>query len=271
MATKTLSSEGMGSAGNRLVWQDIDRGIFVFMAALLFITVLTGFIPSSIQKIAAVQAGERAPFLDVLHVHAVLMGMWITLLLTQASLVASNHGAIHKKLGMTSMILAPAMVVTGFLLVPANFALVWSLDPSQVPINVIEDIKARVSNIALAQIRIGILFPIMVGLALYFRRSDPDTHKRLMILATVLPMPAAIDRITWLPHTLPESPLSPDLYILLLVLPLFTYDLLRQKKLPRAYGYWAAGFFPSSIVIHMLWGSTWWMSTAPRLMGVESF
>jgi len=270
MVSNTLGSEGVAPTGSKLVLLDMDRWMFVFMASLLFITVLTGFIPSSIEKVAAVQAGERAPFLSVLHVHAVLMGAWITLLLTQASLVASKHGAIHKKLGMTSMVLAPAMVVTGFLLVPANFGLVWSLDPNLVPGNVIAEAKAGVSNIALAQIRIGVLFPIMVGLALYFRKSDPDTHKRLMILATVLPMPAAVDRITWLPHTLPGSPLSPDLYILLLISPLFVYDLLRQKKVHRAYVYWAAGFIPTSIVVHMLWSSPWWMSTAPKLMGVAS-
>jgi hypothetical protein len=270
MVTKSLGSEGLAPAGSKLVLQDIDRWIFVFMAGLFFITVLIGFIPSSIGKIAAVQAGERAPFLSVLHVHAVLMGTWITLLLTQASLVASKHGAIHKKLGMTSIVLAPAMVVTGILLVPANFGLIWSLDPSQVPINIIEETKAKISNIALIQIRIAVLFPIMVGLAFYFRKSDPDIHKRLMILATVIPMAAAVDRITWLPHTIPGSPISPDLYILLLISPLFVYDLFRQKKVHRAYVYWAAGFIPASIAVHLLWSSTWWMSAAPKLMGVES-
>jgi len=45
--------------------------------------------------------------------------------------------------------------------------------------------KAIVSNLALPQIRVGVLFPVVVGWALWVRRTDPDTHKRLMILATV--------------------------------------------------------------------------------------
>jgi hypothetical protein len=38
---------------------------------------LTGFIPDSLQKIAAVQSGARPPFPVVLHMHAVLMGSFL--------------------------------------------------------------------------------------------------------------------------------------------------------------------------------------------------
>jgi hypothetical protein len=45
----------------------LDRWIFVFMAAWFIAIVLTGFIPDSLEKIAAVKAGERPPFPLVLH------------------------------------------------------------------------------------------------------------------------------------------------------------------------------------------------------------
>jgi uncharacterized membrane protein YozB (DUF420 family) len=247
----------------------LDRWIFVLMALLLLVTVLTGFIPTSLEKIAAVQAGERAPFLPVLHVHAFLMGAWILLLLVQTSLVASDNRALHRQLGITAVVLMPAMVVTGFLLVPANFGIIWNLNPEIVPAQVIAETKVIISNIALLQIRIGILFPIMVGLALYYRKTDSDTHKRLMILATVLPIPAAVDRIFWLPNTMPDSPIGPDFYTLLLVLPLFAFDLLKKKGIPRAYVIWIAGWLPTAIIMHLLWNSPWWLSTAPKLMGME--
>ncbi|MBL4582625.1 MAG: hypothetical protein JKY29_12480 [Gammaproteobacteria bacterium] len=271
MASNTLAAEGLHLSGNKPAWQDADRWMFVFMAGLFLLIVLTGFIPSSIGKIAAVQSGERAPFLTVLHVHAFLMGTWILLLLTQASLVATKHGAIHQRLGMSSMVLMPAMVATGFLLVPANFGLVWGLDPSNVPSEVIAQRKEIISNIALAQIRTGILFPIIVSLALYFRKKDLGTHKRLMILATVIPIPAALDRISWLPNTMPFNPIAPNLYVLLLIFPLFAYDLLRHRTIPRAYMIWGAVWAPSAIVVYMLWGSSWWLSIAPKIMGVESW
>ena len=61
------------------------------MAVFVLATVLAGFIPASLGKIAAVEAGQRPPFPPVLHVHAVLMGAWVLLLLAQTSLVASNR------------------------------------------------------------------------------------------------------------------------------------------------------------------------------------
>ena len=77
-----------------------DRWIFVLMA-LWFITItLTGFIPTSLEKIAAVQAGMRPPFPMMLHAHAVLMGAFLVLLLVQALLVATGRQQRHQKLGL---------------------------------------------------------------------------------------------------------------------------------------------------------------------------
>ena len=268
MVSSAAELGGLKPIGGRPLGWDSERWVFLITASVLFLVVMAGFIPSSIGKIAAVRAGQRAEFLPILHVHAVLMGSWILLLLTQTSLVATDNHRLHKKLGLAAMGLVPAMVITGFLLVPASFGLVWSLDPAVVPAEFIASQKVVVSNIALAQIRIGILFPLFVGLALHFRNKDAQTHKRLMILATVLPLPAAIDRITWLPNTMPDSPIAPDLYVLLLVLPMFIVDLMRNRGIPRAYSYWLAGFVPTSIILNLLWNSDWWLSAAPRIMGV---
>ena len=60
----------------------IDRWIFVFMAAWFIAIVLTGFIPDSIMKVGMVRAGARPPFPLVMHLHALLMGTFLFLLLT---------------------------------------------------------------------------------------------------------------------------------------------------------------------------------------------
>ena len=88
------------------------------------------------------------------------------------------------------------------------------------------DVAIR-GNIALIQIQVGIVFAITVALALRARKRDFPTHKRLMVLAPIVAMPASVDRITWFPSTMPVSPLSPELYILLLATPIFAWDLYR--------------------------------------------
>jgi hypothetical protein len=250
--------------------RSLDRWIFPAMAALFFVTTLVGFIPSSMAKLAAVEAGQRPPLPPILHLHAVLMGSWLLLLLAQTSIVAADRRALHRKLGLIALVLVPAMVITGFVLVPTSYAMVWAMVASA-PAEMAEQMQGVLgfaTNIALVQFRMGILFPVLVGWALYVRRTDPETHKRLMILATVLPLPAAIDRIAWLPSTLPVSPLSQDLYVFVWILPLLVYDLLRHKRVPRAYFIWMAVNVPLVVVTHLLWGSEWWMTTAPKLLGV---
>src|SRR4051794_28887381 len=94
----------------------IDRWIYVFTAASFIVIVLTGFIPDSIAKVAAVQAGQRPPFPLVLHMHAVLMASFLLLLLTQTTLMATGRCEWHRRLGIAAFVLAPAIVVVGFVL-----------------------------------------------------------------------------------------------------------------------------------------------------------
>jgi hypothetical protein len=271
MAVNASDAMTLGRGVGSAVRPDVDRWIFVFMAALFVATALVGFIPSSIEKLAAIEAGRRLPFPPVLHVHAVLMGTWLMLLLTQASLVATGRRALHRKLGLAAFALMPAIVVTGLILVPTMHRMLWGIDGSLLPAPAaasIAESKIFVSNILLLQIRMGILFPVFVIWALSLRRKDPETHKRLMILASVVPLAAAIDRIGWLPTTLPASPVSPDLYMLVWILPMLAFDIVRRRRVPRAYVIWCGVGLPFMIVPHLLWGTSWWLATATKLVGV---
>jgi hypothetical protein len=249
-----------------------DQWIYVFMAALFVVTALLGFMPTSIDKLAAVEAGQRPPLPLILHAHAVLMGSWLTLFLAQATLMATGRREHHWKLGLVGVVLAPAIVLAMIGVTRSGWSLVASFSPDLVPPDVLDLRKFRVSNILLEQIRMIVLFPALVSWALLVRRSDPEAHKRLMILATVLPLPAAIDRMTWLlPMSLPESPSSVHLYTLLWLLPVLIYDVARRGSVHRAYLIGIALNLPFIIASHSLWGSSWWLEVAPRLMGVEGW
>lgn len=99
----------------------IDRWIHVFTAALLVALVLVGFVPDSVAKVAEIQAGTRAPFPWVLHLHAVLMGSFLALLLGQTTLVALGRRDLHAWLGRAAFVIAPALVIVGFILVPTMY------------------------------------------------------------------------------------------------------------------------------------------------------
>ncbi len=165
------------------------------------------------------------------------MGSWIVLLLAQTILMATGRPALHKQLGIAAFVLAPVLIVVGFMLVPAMRLPVANAilhGPPAVAAN-LRPIFEIMLNIVLVQIRIGVLFAVLVTLGLTARRTDSELHKRLMILATAAPLPAALDRMQWLPSTIPGGPLTIDLYPLAVLAPMFLWDLYRLKKVHKAY------------------------------------
>jgi len=248
----------------------IDRWIFVFMAAWFIVIVLTGFIPDSIMKIGLVRAGERPPFPLVMHMHAVLMGSFLLLLLAQTWLMATGRRAYHMQLGLASFVLAPALVVVGFILAPTMYYQTWDLLQTAPPEAKEKLRKALLvsENIKLVQIYAGVLFSLFLVIGLRARGRDVGLHKRMMILATALPLPAGIDRIHWIPSTLPVSPLSPILYTMAAVSPMFVWDVIRNRGIHKAYWIWLGVFLPVALVVNTLWDTPWWHATARQMLGV---
>jgi hypothetical protein len=240
-----------------------DRWIYVFMAGLFVVAVLAGFIPDSIRLFAAVESGQHPPLPPILHAHALVMGSWLLLFLTQTTLVATGRITQHRKLGLVGAVLAVAVLVVAIGLVKSRWSFLESLPP--------DVISPADSGILTEQIRELVLFPIFITWALLVRKTDSETHRRLMLFATLLPMPAAIDRITWIPTTMPDSPTSVHLGVLMLLLPVLIYDVWRRGRVHRAYVIGLALNVPFLVASHLLWGSPWWMAAAPKLMGSEAW
>jgi len=272
MATLADSNfgENLSPLSGNPISRAIDRWIYVYMAASFIVITLTGFIPDSIGLVAAAKAGKIPPLPVILHVHAVLMGSFLLLLLAQTTLAATGRTDLHRRLGRLAMILVPSLVLVGFVLVPTIYHSVWYPAQSAPPPAraELQQLVRRLDNIMLFQLRIGLLFALLIALGLRARTRDAGFHKRMMILATSVALPAAIDRIEWLPTTLPVSPISTDLYVLAIISPMFVWDLVRMRRIHRAYLVWFGAYITVSIALYAAWNAPWWHATAPRLMGV---
>ena len=250
--------------------QTIDRWIFVFMAMWFIAIVLAGFIPDSLMKIDAVQTGQRPPFPWVLHMHAVLMGSFLLLLLAQSWLMATGRKAQHMRLGIAGMVLAPALVIVGFVLAPTMYHMLWA-GAQAAPASKQAEMQFALGiweNILLLQIRIGILFSLFLAIGLTARGHDAGMHKRMMYLGTVMALPAGIDRIPWLWSSMPASPMSADVFTLSAIAPMFLWDVLRNRSVHPAYIFWLTVNLPFAIAVHGLWDTPWWHHTARQIMGV---
>jgi hypothetical protein len=115
-----------------------------------------------------------------------------------------------------------------------------------------------------------VYFTLFFAWALLVRTKDRETHKRMMILATLVLLPAGFARMACLPTTTPESYDALHAYMLLLLAPALAYDIARLGRPHSAYLIGLALLLPWLIATHFLWNSPWWHETASTLMGIVS-
>jgi hypothetical protein len=230
-----------------------ERHFHAGMAWLFVIVAVAGFAPRSL---AIVSGTMPSPPL-VVHLHAAVMASWVSLLAVQATLSLAGRMDLHRKCGAASLVVAPLVLIMliAITIVRQNAAAGTPAGPI-------------VNNILLVQIRAIVLFPTFFIWALRTRRTDPEMHKRMMLLATLVLLDAAIARMSWLPYNeFPKNYLAVHIYLLLLLVPALLHDLIRRGRIHRAWLWGLALTLPWVVATEFLWGSHWWREFGPKLVG----
>ena len=221
MATDAILTPASRQTVYRPVNRTLERVFFSGMAVLLCVCVFIGFSPTYFQ------AGMlRAPLPSpILHVHGAIFTLWMLLFLVQAALISAHRVKWHRSLGTVAFCLPPVMIVLG--LIAALDALhrdvqIGRLDPAA----------------SFAIPTIGIAVFTVVIYASWKARRRPDTHKRLILLATIGLVEAAFGRFPWSRMGIPvASGAVAGLGILVLLV--IAYDLIVLRRLHRST-MWAA-------------------------------
>jgi len=164
---------------NASIARSNDRRLAIWVAALVPVIVLAGFARTYYLK--GFFGNPPVPSLLV-HVHGLVMTAWVALFVTQVSLVATGRTRTHQRLGVFGAILALLIVIVGVLTGIAGAA--RGSTPGPPPLQFL-----------VVPLGDMLVFAVLVGSALYFRRSRLDVHKRLMLLAAVNLLAPAIARI----------------------------------------------------------------------------
>jgi hypothetical protein len=229
--------------------------IHTVTVALFVATAIVGFAPRS----ASILAGTMPMPPLAVHVHAFLMTAWIALLAVQTGLVAAGNQQVHRTLGVASFVLAPALLM-GLIAV----TIVRYYDLTEAGVGTIA------SNILFLQIRSLVLFPVFFLWAMAARRTDLETHKRMLILATFVLLDAAVARHVWLPgNDITVSYDATHAYWLLLLVPALVHDTVRFGRPHRAYIIGLALILPCVIATHFVWNTPQWHSIAASVLGVS--
>lgn len=227
-----------------------ERWFYIGMSIALVITVFAGFSRTYYLR----PYFTAAPLMPLLHLHGLVFTSWLVLFVTQTTLVAAHRTDIHRRLGVAGGVIAVLMVLLG-----VTTALIRA-NQGATPL-------PGVSPLSFLVVPLGdmLVFPILVGAGFYYRRR-PDVHKRLMLLATVSILAAAIAR---LPFAIMQA--GPpaffgltDVFVVACVL----YDLITLRRIHRATA--LAGLFivASQPLRLMLGGTHAWLSFAGWLVNL---
>jgi hypothetical protein len=225
-----------------------ERWFFSGMALLFLVVTFAGFSRTYYLK----GLFGTPPLSPLLHVHGIVFSLWLILLVVQTGLVATNRRNLHRRLGLAGLGLAIAMVLLGtttaIVRAKIGAAPVGPLSPLSFLIIPLGDMLA---------------FGALCGAAFWFRRQVA-AHKRLMLLATIAILPAAVARLPF-DFIASSGPLAffgiPDLLVLVCVL----FDFSQLRRIHPAT-LWGGLFLIASHPLRMLIAPTpAWLSFAERI------
>jgi len=146
------------------------------------------------------------------YAHGALFFAWMGLLITQVSLVARHRVGLHRRLGAVAVLLVPLMIQSALLVAFWSTARDFAKSGSD---GVLTAFYGEIFDVG--------MFAAFASLALLFRRRPP-IHGRLILLATLAILGAAVGRV-------PIIGGASNTVTLCLTASLFLYDWVAERRL----------------------------------------
>jgi hypothetical protein len=224
-----------------------DRIFFGAMAAACAVIVFVGFAPTFYLRSPAPPAATL-PF--YLQLHGTAFTAWILVFGAQVALVASRQVRWHRRLGWAGAALAAMMVVSGSIAGVLSMRREFAAGHEE-----------AAAAFLLTPFSAMVVFAALVGAAIVWRRR-PETHKRLMLLATISLLDAAIAR--W-PITFTADWMFlalTDVFILVACV----YDVATRGRIASAH-VWGGALVVVGHVVRLTAGATdAWQTVARRIL-----
>lgn len=134
----------------------------------------------------------------IMHLHAVLMFVWMGILIAQPFLIRQKKYSLHRKVGKATYMLVPLLLISGFVMIRYAYA----RDLNVLPQEALEagNVMSPEEVIHQARVYSGLgfyyffAFLIFYPLAILFRR-DTNTHAKFMIATSLTVVGPIVDRI----------------------------------------------------------------------------
>jgi hypothetical protein len=227
---------------NSVVVGAFDRVFYSGMAIALAITVFIGFAPTYYLRAlfgAPPTVTGATTLTPLAHVHGALFTGWVLLFIVQTALVASHRTRVHRRLGIAGGVLAAAMVIVG-----VSTSIAAAARGAAPP-------GADSLGFLIVPLFDVVLFATFVGAALW-RRHERETHKRLMLLAYISIIAAAVARF---PGVLPYGPFVFFGLAFIFLLIAVIYDVVSRRRIHSTY-IWGGALLVVSVPVRLMISAT---------------
>jgi hypothetical protein len=203
----------------------------------------------------------------IVHMHAIVFYAWLALLIVQSHLAAARRLTRHRELGVFAVSLVTAMCFVGVA------AAIHSMKQAEVA-----GVGDQARAFSVVPITGVFFFAALFAVALLNVRR-PDVHRRLLLIATISILNAAVGRLFAMAigapppsSTLAPPPIAftviPGLLADLLLVTAMVHDKIRLGRVHRTYWIGGAALLASQLLRVPIGGSETWQAFAGWLMRV---
>lgn len=232
-----------------------DRDFFLFFVVLIWAVTIAGF---GLEMVAKFAEGQLHYPL-IVHAHAIAYVAWLVLLTTQIVLIRRGAYTLHRRVGIAAIALIPLMAILAPTTVIVTKALKYGQPDTSFPF-----MSVQFTNV---------LASIVLFIAGVWLRQSSSTHKRLMLMGTLVLTEPGIRRIVgyFLNGNFDDGfwifMLETYAGTIALMLGFGAYDLVTRRRLHPAYVLAFLWCLANQVAATWLFYQPWWAKYTTHLVG----
>lgn len=208
----------------------------------------------------------------IIHIHFLLMGLWISMLIVQPFLIKYKKLGSHRLLGKISYILVPLVLLSAWLLARSEYhrkiaRLTGAASAGLNNLSEFEILKKASTNPA--TIVALFVFATFYLLAIWYRKQSAK-HARYMLATALILLGPTVDRIIFInlgiSRLLGSSPYFVSMLMIDLIFAMLLYLDFKNKRETKTLTYCLLIFVTSQLAFYLLPTFDWWAVFVKSMM-----
>jgi hypothetical protein len=208
----------------------------------------------------------------IIHIHFLLMGLWILMLVVQPFLIKYKKLGSHRLLGKISYILVPLVLLSAWLLARSEYhrKIARLTEAASAGLNNLSEFEIlKKASTNPATIVALFVFATFYLLAIWYRKQSAK-HARYMLATALILLGPTVDRIIFINlginRLLGSSPYFVSMLMIDLILAMLLYLDFKNKRETKTLTYCLLIFVTSQLAFYLLPTFDWWAVFVKSMM-----